>query len=220
MSKSFVKAMLFNKDKSKLNKDKAFEHIKELMNKFDDGEPIVADDLAPLLSFFMPAVTKSKAAKDDFYGVALASGIKDIRYYLNYVYSDGEVVVATDGYRLHITPYELPEGFYCHKTKTLLHDKNYHNYVKWEQIIPTNYKNRVKFSEIEIIHDEEYTTKVPKVQIHYNGSLITKVSEKYINDAITFLGDDFFIDYGDVFNSLLLTDLNVDSKLAVIMPMR
>ena len=55
----------------------------------------------------------AKAGKNDADWVHLAVAVKDIRYYLNWDYSDGTRLMATDGHRLHIaTGIQRPAGWY------------------------------------------------------------------------------------------------------------
>lgn len=70
----------------------------------------------------MPAAPK-KLKKDatlfDWVALAVAPA-KDLRDYLQFVYCDGDYIVATDGYRIHIAPNNdgLEVGYYCPRTAT------------------------------------------------------------------------------------------------------
>lgn len=66
--------------------------------------------LAELYAYFTPPVPKVPKTREQW--VSLAIGKKDVREHLNYLYSDGNTLVATDGRRLHSTPTDLPAGYY------------------------------------------------------------------------------------------------------------
>lgn len=89
----------------KVKKADAFARVKELAEK-----PADLDTLAHLYAYFLPPLPAK--AKDPAVWVARAKGVNDVRHYLNYLYSDGNRLIATDGHRLHLMPTNLPAGFY------------------------------------------------------------------------------------------------------------
>lgn len=89
-----------------------------------------------LLVSMKPAT--GKAGKNDAAWVHLAVGVKDIRYYLNWDYSDGKRLMATDGHRLHIaTGITRPAGWYDKGGQMLtLADEEGWEYPDVDRIIP------------------------------------------------------------------------------------
>lgn len=100
----------------KLNKAQAFEIVSELLHGLETDGPVpvsVSDLKALFLHFSPPVPAKPKTAEQ---WVAKAVGVKDIRPYLNYLYSDGETLFACDGHRAHWCKTDLAAGFYDPKT--------------------------------------------------------------------------------------------------------
>lgn len=91
---------------ARVTKRKAFNHLQDLLRLGD----ITPNAAAQLYAFFLP--TPSRKPKSLFDWVWLAVGRKDVRYYLNYAYSDGEFLYGTDGHRMHRAPTDLAAGFY------------------------------------------------------------------------------------------------------------
>lgn len=93
-------------------------------------------DLARLYAYFMPP--KPKKPKTTLQWVALAAGVKDIRYYLNYVYVTAEHLTATDGHRLHRAPNtdNLAPGYYHPITGDFAHPPEYSEYPDTAKVIP------------------------------------------------------------------------------------
>lgn len=98
-------ATLASKSK-KPNKQAAFDKLIELCETYD----ISATDAAPLYSYFMPPIPATPKTPEQW--VAKARGKKDVRFYLNFMYSDGNNLIATDGHRLHMIPTNLEQGYY------------------------------------------------------------------------------------------------------------
>ncbi|MCK5020277.1 MAG: hypothetical protein KAS32_24775, partial [Candidatus Peribacteraceae bacterium] len=74
----------------------------KLINLLAEGteDPVNNDDfLATIYAYFLPPVSAKSKTPDLWVAKAMA---KDVRYYLNFVYSDGERLMATDGHRLHV----------------------------------------------------------------------------------------------------------------------
>lgn len=102
--------------------------------------------LAALLSHFLPKAPSGKNLTVEQW-VAKAVAVKDLRGYLSFVMSDGQVIVATDGHRLHGAPTTLPRGLYCPRTMIKLHDLQQDiegevppghpgKFPQWERILP------------------------------------------------------------------------------------
>lgn len=94
--------------RSKPNKKAIHQLIAELIRtgKIDAGY----EDLADIYAWFMPPIPAKAKTPQDWVAKAMAKD--DIRDYLNYLYSDGTRLIATDGHRLHLCPTDLPEGYY------------------------------------------------------------------------------------------------------------
>lgn len=90
----------------KANKKAAFDILLSIIDSEERPSDI---DLAALYSFFLPPVTKIKTPFD---WLVKARANKDVRYYLNYVFSDGKRSMATNGHTLHVIDSERVEGFY------------------------------------------------------------------------------------------------------------
>jgi hypothetical protein len=100
--------------------------------KLIEGREATDLDLAELYQFFMPP-TPAKP-KTDIHWLLKAKANKDIRNYLNYLYSDGSRLYATDGHRLHILmDANHPAGFYDSELNKL--DIDY-KYPDIDRVIP------------------------------------------------------------------------------------
>lgn len=88
------------------SKKEAFEMAKTLA----EGGTLTQQEAHRLYLYFAP---KGGKVRTPFEWVASFAAIKDVRYYLQYVYSDGKRIVATNGHILawHETS-EYPEGYY------------------------------------------------------------------------------------------------------------
>ena len=95
----------------KINKKQAFELIENLKC----GEAITADQIDSLLLYFAPPIPKKPKTAFDW--VARAVAKKDVRYYLEFIRVQNGKMYGTDGHRMHIAQTDLPEGWYCPKTK-------------------------------------------------------------------------------------------------------
>ena len=73
----------------------------------DDG---LTYEVAKFYAYFLPTVPAKKRTATDW--IAQALGVKDIREYLRYMYSDGEWLYSSDGHRAHRVPTDLEPGFY------------------------------------------------------------------------------------------------------------
>lgn len=91
------------------NKKEAFDYVTELLHN-DPGNA----ELASLYLHFAPKPPKEAKTAEQW--VAQAVGIKDVRFYLNYLYSDGVSLYATNGHILKWCPTDKPVGYYCPMT--------------------------------------------------------------------------------------------------------
>ena len=90
----------------KPNKNDAQSLVQELAARYN----IPADEIAPLYTYFMPPIPAKAKTPEQWVGKAV--GKKDVRYYLNFYYSDGRRLIGCDGSRVHLIPTELSEGYY------------------------------------------------------------------------------------------------------------
>lgn len=90
----------------KPNKNDAHSLVLALAKQYG----IPADEIAPLYTYFMPLIPAKAKTPEQWVGKAM--GVRDVRYYLNFYYSDGTRLICTDGHRLHLMPTTLAEGFY------------------------------------------------------------------------------------------------------------
>lgn len=108
----------------KINKSKAFENLMQISKEIPQ-EVLENEAFLEVLNFFMPNLSKTKPKSLEQW-VSTATGEKDIREYINYVYSTGYELISTNGHRIHVMDLEkanlkekFPEGFYNKETLTL-----------------------------------------------------------------------------------------------------
>lgn len=90
-------------------------------------------DKRDLLRYFAPAPSRRKP-KSAAEWVALAVGKNDRRKYLNYLYSDGTHVIASDGHRVHWAWTDLAKGYYCPRSLVPMPDQG--RFPDFERVIP------------------------------------------------------------------------------------
>ncbi len=173
----------FSADIKKPNKIAAFEQLKELIENSDESQ---TELLANLYTFFTPAITKPKTA---FQWVSKAKGIKGVHYYLNFTYSDGTRVLATDGHRAHIVEStDLKEGFYDNNG-FMAHDTSYGKFPNIDQITPDVEDCKpIKLNELELIDVPNTTMQA------YRFNNERGFNAKYIREALSFGDMDMFIE--------------------------
>jgi len=199
------------------NKQKIAAIAASLHNKpnkgalFDIVEKLIAsgemedNDLAILYRFFMPTVGR---IKNPFHWLVKAHGNKDVRFYLNHVYSDGARLLSTDGHRLHVINEVKPAGWYD-DNKVLVHEPSWAKYPDIEKIMPTGNREEIKLSEIEINVLDEKTT----VYLMSNEAGMNK---KYVDEACA-LSDDHTIIF---FPERRMLKVAYDNGFALVMGMR
>ena len=112
----------------KPNKTYAFNVVLDIIESYGATDA----QLASLYAFFLPPVTKIKGPFD---WLIKARSEKDVRYYLNHVYSDGERTMATDGHRLHVINEKRKPGWYDDNDQ-LIHDPEWAKYPNVDQVLP------------------------------------------------------------------------------------
>jgi hypothetical protein len=140
--KSHIIEKACNTPKIAKNKHEMGVAILELAERLTIDRGLDAEDITTLAAAYqMLSSAESKSKKmTDFGWVALAvADNKDVRPYLQYVYSDGENLVATDGHRIHVletTDYE--QGFYDPKSGEKLSEedaKYVGQYPDWKRLM-------------------------------------------------------------------------------------
>lgn len=157
-----------------------------------------------LLTYFAPAIPAKP--KTTFQWVAKACGKKDIRFYLNSVYCDGNLV-ATDGRRLHIAySVEHEHGYF--EPRTQIKENISTTFPNYSRIMPKeDYK--------DLRHVDNLKLKVlnPKQSIYMLHGF--KYDAKYVNDAFSGIVDPEL--YQTTTGQLLIKCKSVP-RAAVIMP--
>jgi len=159
----------------KRNKALAFDALRAILEDLpEEMHDSHGPDLARLYAFFEPqAPAKPKTVFD---WVAKAMAKKDQRHYLNWVYSDGARIIATNGHRLHIAHVALEPGFYD-KNGTLAHGPEYAVFPDVDRVIPPANPAPVQLADLTPI-----TTRgkvIHKVRI--NGAV--SIDRAYMQDA-------------------------------------
>jgi len=185
----------------------AFQVVKDIINR--DG--VASErDLADLYAYFLPKVTK---AKNWWQWLALARGQKDVRYYLNYIHSDGKRLLATDGYRVHVMlSSEYPSGYYTDEM-VRVDDMDGTQYPDIDSVIPVSGLSRVDTDPgqwpIQQIGHKVYAYVLP-------GD--TGVNKQYVDQAISLMERPVF--YVTNKTSPMLIRDEVSNHFAVIMPLK
>jgi DNA polymerase III sliding clamp (beta) subunit (PCNA family) len=147
-----------------------------LAKKLYSGENLDDYEKNMLLNFFAPA--PSKKPKNSFEWVALVVRKKDVRQYLNFVYSDGTRIMATDGHRVHYSESELQEGFYCPKTGLKV-EENLGNFPNIDKVLPDERRSHIVLdkNELDIIKIND------KINAYKVGDGLG-VNSNYLKDAL------------------------------------
>ncbi len=192
----------------KTKKEDAFQIVRELAEK-----PVDPESLAKLYAFFMPPLP---AKAKGFKWVARAMGQNDVRYYLNYVHSEGSRVVATDGHRLHLMPGDLPAGYYD-KAETQCNVAA--NYPDIDRVIPPRHQAEEKYNLHEILHKLP-VVEVGGVKVKTHAYVLpdgSHVNKRYLDQAVAKDEPAILRLYEDGRPARIDFE---DGRLAVIMPMR
>lgn len=197
--------------RKKLSKAKLWLVVRGLIYSGDDR---MIDDLADLYNYFKPAPRKTPKTPEEW--VARAMPTNDIRYYLNYVYSDGGRIMATDGHRLHVFETDkYPKGFYDGQMNPLEVGATYPDITR---VIPKGRGKSMQKKELlsgEIKINEADSSKAPAEVIGINHGFAQR---KYIDDALSFFDEaginTFQADYRNAIR------YRQGHLMAVVMPIR
>lgn len=155
---------------------------------------------------------KTKISKSDLNWLVLAMAVKDKRKYINYIYSDGLRLVATDGNRMHILKdANIESGFY-NKNMTLKHADDWSGAIRYpniSRIIPKDNHKEINFNVLKL--DTQMYPSVETEVYNFDG---LKINARYLQEAISYF-DEKIIQYKNKTSAILIEDNN---KLAVVMP--
>jgi hypothetical protein len=207
----------------KMKKNEGFYNINQLIDAYNNHDDNAAEAaLVALYSFFSESVKKMKEY-NPFQWTAMAIGQKDIRSFLNYVYSDGSNLIGTDGCRMHVVPYmDYPAGYYDSNMVKI--DKT-DQYPDWEKVMVDTAAAGVMFYPNINLREMPIINKGQNFEVYElpDGLL---VNCKYLDQAVQMLDDKNVIDYyvefsgtnGDEPYKMLL--VGNDGQRAVIMPVK
>ncbi len=121
--------------KPKMSRAEAYEHVEALfreaqrnvaaldVNATYDAKydaKLQRDQLQRLLMYFAPAVPAK--AKDKFSYLARFVAVKDVRYFLQYIFVNDGIAYASDGHIAARVEIDLPDGWYEPKTGARIED--------------------------------------------------------------------------------------------------
>jgi hypothetical protein len=114
----------------KETKNTNYQNILDMAN----GQQLSDSQISELLRYFAPKAPKTPKTLFDWVSQAVAK--KDVRPYLNYVYSDGERIIGCSGHALLVAPTgQYGKGYYCPKTKQLM-EKPRFEYPNIDRVLP------------------------------------------------------------------------------------
>jgi hypothetical protein len=146
--------------------------LDQVISAHETGEPLMREQLRAIITRLQPKTSSKKL--NGFKWVALAVCKKEIRQYLNYVYVEDGVAIATDCHRIHATPTILEDGYYCPKSGMKVDDQG--KFPPWKRVIPSN----TTLEDIEFIE----IPALKKDSMHpINTNLGVMFCEKYVKDA-------------------------------------
>ena len=183
-----------SKHSKRTNKAEAFNVLLDLIEqeKIDDINASI------LYSFFTPALPAKPKSREQW--VQKAVGNKDTREYLNFVYSDGNNICATNGHLLHTSQTSLSEGFY---DKNMVKVKSSYTYPDFNSLIDgMKGGDIVSLTGATIVHhakQDNYVIPYTSGEYGYSKQYVDKVlsmggryeiTRKTENDPIVFMFDD------------------------------
>jgi len=185
---------------------KAFRVIREMIEN-DSDEINIEESLALLYSYFLPPLAKPKTPEQ---WLMLAMGKTDIRFYLNYCYSDGKNFIASDGHRAHLMKTDKPKGFYNSAGDLV---EVGHKYPSIYNIIPKGRAKKLP-DDIKVVVTEGSGYQSPTATNIHND---TYVQTEYLNDALSLGGKVKYFNADR--SSAVRLDFD-DGRKAMIMPVR
>lgn len=185
-----------------------------LQAMLNNGTRTISDEeLAIFYSFFIPPIPAKAKTLEQWVAKAVAK--KDVRQYLNYIYSDGARLIAADGHRLHwIETTAYPEGLYIPGTmdKVALDAR----YPDIDRVIPKTYtadKTIISLAELPVIETKQGG-------LAYKLANGTHLMKKYLDTMANREKEVYvWIVENSVFEAVYLESIDGQHK-AVIMPIR
>lgn len=199
------------------SKAKTAEYIQDLI---ESGKQPTADDLAAIYRYMMPArASKLRKNHTPYEWVAIAAANdKDKRKYLQWVYADGNRIMASDGHRLHILPDDRTPGYYCPRTQAKVHDSDWYPYPDVDLIVslPTsgNYSTTQNPAAEVVAGSPKQTTTI----VQLTGTEYT-LQDRYFDEA-TQLTENFTAYIPDDVTTPMKIIHDTPQAIAVIMPTR
>ena len=171
--------------------------------KFDDR------DMAQLYQYFTLKIPAKPKTVEQW--VAKAMPKDDIRYYLNYIYSDGNRIMATDGTRLHLAEIEYPAGYYD-QNMNFIHPVDWAQYPDIDRLINNDRPHNIKFSDLMLflyaVNGDQVGSFIFNNDIKINANYLKQSAQYFDNPIVKFSNKD---------TSVMI---KTDGRLAIIMPMR
>lgn len=151
----------------------AFQIIQEAIQS---ERQLEREELEALFKHFAPNISSKAAKTPEQWAAKAVAGPKDVRYYLQYLHSDGKHLYATDGHRIHWIPTTLEAGFYDPKTlQPVKLDATYPNVLR---VIPEHSGPLVTYIHKDCPLDTDKTGKWQQQSL--DGVLF---NPKYLADA-------------------------------------
>lgn len=188
------------------SKTMAFSMLRDLIK---DIGPEHSEKLVHLYSYFVP---KFKVPKNEKQWLAVARGQSDVRFYLNYIYSDGERMIATNGHRAHVVFHKNDPGFYSDEW-VKVQDQNFSTFPDVNKVTPSIKDNPITLNAGDLKQCE--IIKLDRVfAYHLHGK--TYVKKQYIDQAVSMLPD-AKIHIRDEISTILVRS-DETKNYAVVMP--
>lgn len=194
----------------KPNKNSAWNYLRNIIeDSAAEPDSREAQALASLYRYFLPLPGKVVKTPEDWCKKAI--GQNDVRYYLNFLYSDGNRLMGCDGHRLHIFQTIKYKPGYYDLALEKIDDKG--TYPNVERVIP---KQKGREMNLSSITGGKVKMVDSKEAINVKGAW---VNHKYFLEAIAGFNPEEKIRF---YNRDAHSALKIEQgdKLAVVMPMR
>jgi len=205
--------------KNQFNKKAIFNMVNDVVTRDQDSDLVMlsVNEIAALYKYFTPATPAKPKTPIDWLKKALPKD--DIRYYLNYIYSDGKRLCATDGHRVHVyKTTEYAPGFYD-SNMNQVEDINA-RYPDIDRVIPSidQRPNTCVYDQLEFINidADQSTAKFKQAYVIECDDEKIGINKLYMDHAASIF-DNPIISFSDKHSSVLIKS---GDKLAVIMPVR
>ena len=191
----------------KVNKAEAFAILRGYIAV---GGELTEQDCAELYSFFLPSLPAQAKTLEQW--VAKAVGDRDVRFYLNYLYSDGKYLIGTDGHRMHRIGTKLKAGYYDKALSKVEVDYKYPDTARFWETRKGEQTFDIVLADLPVVEIETgcywaYEIRIPgkKKRVYVNRPYLVDAVNRAEGGKVTVLDSD----------SHVIVDGN-----AVVMPMR